>query len=175
MGHGVDVRLIRFCRPARLCVRNAKWKFNFHLNVTFNLFLSSLYSASFIHYQKTIKHFFFLEISLIFLYNFCLFPRHPTFFFFFNWHMIPKFFIFWFVFLLGEQWAACFNALSCSLIFLTFLRRDISNALFEETRTKKTMPRYKLLQDAFGTSDERRLNACVRTVHEENRWEPKEI
>lgn len=50
------------------------------LHLTF--FLSSLYSASFIHYQKTIKFFSFLEISLIFLYNFCLFPRHPTFFFF---------------------------------------------------------------------------------------------
>lgn len=27
------------------------------------------------------KNIFFLEISTIFLYNFCLFPRHPTFFF----------------------------------------------------------------------------------------------
>lgn len=143
------------------------------LHLTFLIFIIFCFVHSLSEDYKNI--FFSLEISLIFLYNFCLFPRHPT-FFFLNWHMIPKFF---YILIRLSPWRTVSRLFQRSIMFVNFSYLSSTwhlERLFEETRTKKTMPRYKLLQDAFGTSDvERRLNACVRTVHEENRWQPKKI
>ena len=84
------------------------------LHLTFLIFIIFCFVHSLSEDYKNI--FFSLEISLIFLYNFCLFPRHPT-FFFLNLHMIPKFF---YILIRLSPWRTVSRLFQRSIMFANF-------------------------------------------------------